>query len=58
MSAEDQDMPRDGYYHVDIPFSLDSQKSLLLLVGFVDFELVWQRDDAEVWGAAVYAVTK
>ena len=47
---------RDGYYHIDIPFSLDSQKALLLYAGFKDFELVWQRDDAEVWGAAVYAV--
>jgi tRNA (cmo5U34)-methyltransferase len=46
----------DGYYHIDIPFSIESQRSLLLEVGFRDFELVWQRDSSAVWNAAVYAV--
>jgi tRNA (cmo5U34)-methyltransferase len=47
----------DGYYHIDIPFSIESQRSLLLEVGFRDFELVWQRDSSAVWNAAVYVVT-
>jgi tRNA (cmo5U34)-methyltransferase len=47
----------DGHYHIDIPFSIDTQRSLLLGAGFRDFELVWQRDGTAVWNAAVYAVT-
>jgi tRNA (cmo5U34)-methyltransferase len=47
----------DGYYHIDIPFSLASQRSLLLEAGFRDFQLVWQRDSSAVWNAAVYVVT-
>jgi tRNA (cmo5U34)-methyltransferase len=49
---------RDGHYHIDVPFSIDSQRSLLLQAGFKDFELVWQKDSSAVWNAAVYAVTK
>ena len=48
----------DGYYHIDIPFSIDTQKDLLLDAGFKDFELIWQMDSSEVWNMAVYAVTK
>ncbi len=49
---------RDGYYHIDVPFSIDTQRSLLLGVGFRNFELVWQRDSTAVWNTAVYVVTK
>ena len=47
----------DGHYHIDIPFSMDTQRSLLLEVGFKDFQLLWQKDETAVWNAAVYAVT-
>ena len=47
----------DGTYHLDVPFSLETQKSLLLEAGFKDFRLVWQKDPAEVWNLVVYAVT-
>jgi tRNA (cmo5U34)-methyltransferase len=48
----------DGHYHIDIPFSIDTQKTLLLEAGFKDFELLWQMDSSAVWNMAVYAVTK
>jgi hypothetical protein len=47
----------DGYYHIDIPFSIATQRSLLLEAGFKDFELLWQKDSSAVWNIAVYAVT-
>jgi tRNA (cmo5U34)-methyltransferase len=43
-----------GSYHIDLPFSIETQKKLLREAGFVDFELIWQKDSAEVWNAAVY----
>lgn len=48
----------DGHYHVDIPYSIGTQRSLLLEAGFRDFELIWQKDSTAVWNIAVYAVTK
>jgi len=48
----------DGNYHIDIPFSIATQKSLLLEVGFKDFQLIWQKDSTAVWNVAVYVVTK
>jgi tRNA (cmo5U34)-methyltransferase len=48
----------EGYYHIDIPFSISSQKALLLDAGFKDFKLIWQMDSSAVWNIAVYAVTK
>jgi tRNA (cmo5U34)-methyltransferase len=48
---------KDGHYHIDIPFSMDTQRSLLLEAGFRNFELVWQKDSSVVWNIAVYAVT-
>ena len=47
----------DGDLHVDVPFSLETQRRLLLEAGFRDFELLWERDSSWVWNAAVYAVT-
>jgi tRNA (cmo5U34)-methyltransferase len=47
----------DGHYHVDVPFSIDSQRSLLLEAGFKNFRVVWQKDSTAVWNAAVYVVT-
>jgi tRNA (cmo5U34)-methyltransferase len=47
----------DGQYHIDIPFTLEGQKALLLEAGFKDFQLVWQKDSTVDWNAAVYVVT-
>lgn len=47
----------DGHYHIDIPFSIATQRSLLLEAGFRDFQLVWQKDSTAVWNVAVYVVT-
>ena len=48
----------DGYYHIDVPFSIDTQRSLLLEAGFKGFEVVWREDRPSGWNIAVYAVTK
>jgi len=48
---------QDGHYHIDVPFSIDTQRSLLLEAGFKNFELVWQKDSTAVWNVAVYVVT-
>ena len=48
----------NGAYHIDVPFSIATQRTLLLEAGFKNFELVWQKDSDAVWNAAVYAVTK
>lgn len=47
----------DGHYHIDVPFSLDTQRILLLEAGFKDFELIWQKDSTDMWNAAVYVVS-
>lgn len=47
----------DGHYHIDVPFSIDSQRSLLLEAGFKNFQVVWQKDSSAVWNNAVYVVT-
>jgi tRNA (cmo5U34)-methyltransferase len=47
----------DGTYHLDVPFSLQTQESLLQEAGFKDFRLVWQKDPTVVWNTAVYVVT-
>ena len=47
----------NGHYHIDIPFSIDTQKELLLGAGFKQFKLIWEKDYAAVWNAAVYVAT-
>jgi tRNA (cmo5U34)-methyltransferase len=47
----------DGAYHIDVPFTIDTQRELLLSVGFQQFELLWQLDSSAEWNHAVYAVT-
>jgi hypothetical protein len=47
----------DGWYHIDVPFSLETQKALLLEAGFRDLKLIWQKDPTMVWNIAVYVVT-
>ena len=48
---------RDGQVHIDIPFTLETQESLLLEAGFRDFRLVWHRETGVGWNMAVYVVT-
>jgi tRNA (cmo5U34)-methyltransferase len=48
---------QDGQYHIDIPFSMDTQRSLLLEAGFKDFQVVWQKDSDVSWNIAVYVAT-
>jgi tRNA (cmo5U34)-methyltransferase len=57
-SLESVPPAEEGYYHVDIPSSIGTQKRLLLEAGFKDFQLIWQMDSTAVWDIAVYAVTK
>lgn len=47
-----------GTYHIDVPFSLETQERLLREAGFQDFQLLWERDPSDMWNAAVYTVTK
>lgn len=49
--------PAEGHYHIDVPFSLATQRTLLLEAGFQNFELLWLEDSDEVWHTAVYVVT-
>ena len=48
----------DGAYHIDVPFAIDTQRDLLLSVGFQQFMLLWQLDSTAEWNHAVYVVTK
>ena len=48
---------QEGQYHIDIPFSIDTQRSLLLEAGFKDFQVVWQKDSNVSWNIAVYVAT-
>ena len=48
----------DGYYHIGVPFSIETQRTLLMEAGFRDFEVIWERDSTARWNAAVYVVTK
>lgn len=50
-------LAQEGHYHLDVPFSMETQKSLLMEAGFKDFELVWQKDSCAVWNIAVYSVS-
>jgi tRNA (cmo5U34)-methyltransferase len=38
----------DGLYHIDIPFTLDTQRRLLLEAGFTAFDVMWQVGDKAV----------
>lgn len=45
--------PADGYYHIDIPFSVETQTRLLLEAGFRSVEVTWQESAAAVMVAKV-----
>ena len=42
-----------GKYHIDIPFSLKTQKELFKKAGFKEFNLIYQKDEA-----AIYSIKK
>lgn len=42
-----------GKYHIDIPFSLKTQKELFNKAGFKEFNLIYQKDEA-----AIYSIKK
>jgi tRNA (cmo5U34)-methyltransferase len=48
----------EGHYHIDVPFSINTQRKLLLEAGFKEFELIWQKDRSAVWNIAVYVVSR
>ncbi|MEZ4734543.1 MAG: class I SAM-dependent methyltransferase [Caldilineaceae bacterium] len=48
----------DGAYHIDVPFSIETQRGLSLSVGFRTFDLLWQLDERAEWNHAVYVVTR
>ena len=43
----------DGKYHIDIPFSLETEKNLFKESGFKDFKLIYKKEES-----AIYSVTK
>lgn len=45
--------PADGYYHIDIPFSVETQTRILLEAGFQSVEVIWQEGAAAVMAANV-----
>ena len=47
----------DGQYHIDVPFSIETQRALLLEAGFQDFQVLWERDRNVVWNVAVHVAT-
>ncbi len=52
-------MPKaaDGHYHIDVPFSIDTQRKLLLDAGYKNFEVIWQMVSTAVWNIAVYVAS-
>jgi len=42
----------EGAYHIDIPLTMEKQRALLLGVGFVEVEVVWEEGEAVVIVAA------
>lgn len=43
--------------HTDLPFTIATQRELLLSVGFQQFTLLWELDNSAEWNHAVYTVT-
>ncbi|NPV80536.1 MAG: class I SAM-dependent methyltransferase [Firmicutes bacterium] len=44
--------PSEAIYHVDIPFSVDTQRRLLLEVGFARVDVIFNKERAAVYSAA------
>jgi SAM-dependent methyltransferase len=40
---EEQHIPDDEYYHIDIPFAIDTQIDLLTQSGFASTDMVWRK---------------
>jgi hypothetical protein len=47
------DAAREGSYHIDIPFCLDTQVELLLGAGFSEVDIAWHGHEAAVMVAFV-----
>ena len=45
---------KDGFYHIDIPFSLKTQKKLLAEVGFNELNVLYSEDEAVSYEAKKY----
>lgn len=43
---------KDGTHHVDIPFSLDTQKRILTEAGFSEVEVLWLQGETAVYAAS------
>ncbi|MGD8791888.1 MAG: class I SAM-dependent methyltransferase [Anaerolineae bacterium] len=43
--------PEEGAYHLDIPFSLETQRRLLVEAGFAGVRVIWNKDEAAVYVA-------
>ncbi|MFO7815194.1 MAG: class I SAM-dependent methyltransferase [Halanaerobiales bacterium] len=52
-TAEKEDIKINGNYHIDLPFSINTQKQILAESGFSKFNLIYEQDEA-----AVYSVFK
>lgn len=39
----------EATYHIDIPFTLDTQEKLFLKAGFKRFKLIWREDSAAIY---------
>jgi len=39
----------DGNYHIDLPFSIESQKQILTESGFENFNLIYEKNEAAVY---------
>lgn len=52
-AKENNDYKTNGDYHLDLPFSIETQKQILAESGFRNFNLIYEKDEA-----AVYSVLK
>ncbi|WP_350342881.1 methyltransferase domain-containing protein [Proteinivorax tanatarense] len=43
--AQKHGLPKDGSYHIDIPFSLETQRKLFSKAGFAKFEVVFKEGE-------------
>lgn len=43
------DMVKKGFYHIDIPFVLKTQKKLLAEVGFNELNVIYSEDESVIY---------
>ena len=44
-----QERPNDGFFHIDLPFSIKTQKKLLIEVGYRNFDLIFKEKEAATY---------